>query len=82
MDIPKVGEILYLLIWKNDHDIVIEPYEIGFTAKLSNGPYSWEIYLKSSYNFSRGITQLGKTMFRTKEEAENRRDEIYKERPF
>jgi hypothetical protein len=80
MNINK-GDILYLLEWKDGTTIDIVPREVIGNAKLSAGEYSWEIYFKSSYNYSRSITQLGHTMFTKKEDAILKAEE-YKEQGY
>lgn len=78
MDISiKVGDTLYLHEWQSGTVMKVMPRKVVYIAKLSEGRYSYEIYFESSHNYSRSITQLGKTMFLTKEEAEAKRKEWY-----
>lgn len=80
MKIPQIGETLYLLWWEGNNPIpIVKPMEICNVVKLSNGGYSYEIYFKSSYNISRSITQLGLTMFGTKDDADSKLKEYCKE---
>lgn len=80
MNIPvKIGDILYLLEWKSGTKVEVVPRKIVCIAKLSPGPYSYEIYFESSHNYSRPITQLGETMFLTEKEAQDKREAWYKE---
>lgn len=80
MDIPiKVGDILYLHEWKSGTEMNVVPRKIISISMLSTGQYSHEIYFESSYNYSRPIVQLGKTMFLTEKEAQVKREEWYKE---
>lgn len=80
LDIPvKVGDILYLHEWKSGTEMNVVPRKIVWISKLSAGMYSYEIYFESSYNYSRSIAQLGKTMFLTEKEAQEKREEWYKE---
>ena len=80
LDIPvKKGDTLYLHEWKSEVEMNVVPRKIICISKLSAGQFSYEIYFESSYNKSRPIVQLGKTMFLTENEANIKREEWYKE---